>query len=139
MGDHLIDGEFQSDKYPTTPRGCVPLKPSDPTAQDLLWQYAQRRRDVDPEFASDLEHALTLKGFDPSYERPYYEPKVEDDQDLVDACAQLLSYVASVNGDCVFRDNHRHTTLERLAHARTYLNAIEKYVRDASKLGGDEG
>ena len=65
MGSHLIDGEFQSDKYPTTPRGCVPLKPSDPTAQDILWEYAQRRRAVDAEFADDLEEALRLKGFDP--------------------------------------------------------------------------
>ena len=63
MGAHLIDGEFQSDKYPETPRGCVPLKPSDPTAQDLLWEYAQRRRAVDPEFADDLEEALRLKGY----------------------------------------------------------------------------
>lgn len=63
MGSHLIDGEFQSDKYPTTPRGCVPLKPSDPMAQDLLWEYAQRRRAVDPEFAADLETALRLKGY----------------------------------------------------------------------------
>lgn len=68
MGDHLIDGEFQSDKYPSTPRGCVPLKPSDPTAQDLLWEYAQRRRAVDGEFASDLEAALLLKGYCPPSE-----------------------------------------------------------------------
>lgn len=68
MGDHLIDGEFQSDKYPSTPRGCVPLKPSDKTAQDLLWEYAQRRRSVDPGFADDLEEALRLKGYVPPYE-----------------------------------------------------------------------
>jgi len=48
MGAHIIDGEFQSDKYPTTPRGKVPLSVKDPTAQDLLWEYAQRRRAVDP-------------------------------------------------------------------------------------------
>jgi hypothetical protein len=47
MGAHLIDGEFQSDKYPTTPRGKVPLSCRDVTAQDLLWEYAQRRRAVD--------------------------------------------------------------------------------------------
>ena len=68
MGSHLIDGEFQSDKYPTTPRGCVPLKPSDPTAQDLLWEYAQRRRAVDAEFADDLEEALRLKGYVPKFD-----------------------------------------------------------------------
>lgn len=63
MGEHLIDGEFQSDKYPETPRGLVPLKCDDPMAQDLLWEYAQRRRIVDPEFSDDLEQALLLKGF----------------------------------------------------------------------------
>jgi len=64
MGSHIIDGEFQSDKYPETPRGLVPLKPTDPMAQDLLWEYAQRRREVDAEFSDDLEEALKLKGFD---------------------------------------------------------------------------
>lgn len=66
MGDHLIDGEFQSDKYPTTPRGKVPLSCKDITAQDLLWEYAQRRRSVDAEFAADLEFALTRAGYVPA-------------------------------------------------------------------------
>ncbi len=52
------DGLFQSDKYPTCPPGKVPLSVKDPTAQDLLWEYAQRRRAVDAEFADDLEYAL---------------------------------------------------------------------------------
>lgn len=60
---HLIDGEFQSDKYPSCPRGKVPLSTKDPTAQDLLWIYKERRRAVDPEFADDLEQALRLKGY----------------------------------------------------------------------------
>lgn len=60
---HLIDGEFQSDKYPTTPRGKVPLSVKDTTAQDLLWEYAQRRRAVDADFAADLEEALRIAGF----------------------------------------------------------------------------
>lgn len=64
MGNHIIDGEFQSDKYPTTPRGKVPLSIKDPTAQDLLWEYAQRRRAVDAEFSSDLETALRAKGYE---------------------------------------------------------------------------
>ena len=29
MGAHLIGGEFQSDKYPTIPRGKVPLSVQD--------------------------------------------------------------------------------------------------------------
>ena len=63
MGEHLIDGEFQSDKYPTCPRGKVPLSCKDPMAQDLLWEYAQRRRNIDEGFASDLEVALLSAGF----------------------------------------------------------------------------
>jgi hypothetical protein len=65
MGTHLIDGSFQSDKYPTTPRGKVPLSVEDPTAQDLLWMYAQRRRSVDAEFSDDLETALRTAGYEP--------------------------------------------------------------------------
>ncbi len=65
MGAHLVDGKFQSDKYPTTPRGKVPLSVEDPTAQDLLWEYAQRRRAVDAEFAADLEVALFEAGYTP--------------------------------------------------------------------------
>ncbi len=66
MGEHLIDGEFQSDKYPECPRGKVPLSTNDPDAHDLLWIYAQRRRPKDPEFSADLEEALRLKGFEPA-------------------------------------------------------------------------
>lgn len=63
---HLVDGHFQSDKYPTTPRGKVPLSTGDPMAQDLLWQYAQRRRAVDGDFSDALEQALRTKGYDPA-------------------------------------------------------------------------
>lgn len=63
MGAHIINGKFQSDKYPTCPAGKVPLSVEDPTAQDLLWEYAQRRRAVDPEFADDLELALRTAGY----------------------------------------------------------------------------
>lgn len=72
---HLVDGEFQSDKYPTCPRGKVPLSTKDATAQDLLWMYAQRRRVVDAQFADDLEIALRAKGFVP---REELEKKDED-------------------------------------------------------------
>jgi|HubBroStandDraft_2_1064218.scaffolds.fasta_scaffold00990_28 hypothetical protein len=65
MGAHLIGGKFQSDKYPTTPLGKVPLSTKDPTAQLLLWAYAQVRRAVDGEFADDLEIALLLDGYVP--------------------------------------------------------------------------
>ena len=65
MGEHLIDGEFQSDKYPTCPAGKVPLSTKDPMAQDLLWEYAQRRRAIDEEFSMDLEQALLARGYEP--------------------------------------------------------------------------
>lgn len=65
MGAHLIGDEFQPDKYPTTPRGKVPLSTKDTTAQDLLWEYAQRRRSVDTEFSDDLETALVAAGYVP--------------------------------------------------------------------------
>lgn len=69
MGAHIVDGQFQSDKYPTTPAGKVPLSVKDPTAQDLLWEYAQRRRSVDSEFSDDLEVALKAAGFKPASPR----------------------------------------------------------------------
>lgn len=65
MGVHLIEGEFQSDKYPTTPRGKVPLSVKDPMAQDLLWEYAKRRSSVDAEFSNDLAVALRTAGYVP--------------------------------------------------------------------------
>jgi hypothetical protein len=68
---HLIDGEFQSDKYPTTPRGKVPLSVNDKTAQDLLWEYAQRRRSVDAEFSADLETVLRNAGYAPAQQVDY--------------------------------------------------------------------
>lgn len=78
MGAHLIDGEFQSDKYPTCPRGKVPLSTKDPTAQDLLWTYAQRRRSVDAEFSADLEAALIAKGFIPMTPRERAEARARE-------------------------------------------------------------
>jgi hypothetical protein len=62
---HIVNGEFQSDKYPTCPAGKVPLSTKDKTAQDLLWEYAQRRRTVDPEFSADLEICLLKHGSEP--------------------------------------------------------------------------
>ena len=70
MGTHIVDGEFQSDKYPGCPRGKVPLSVQDPSAQDLLWEYAQRRRAVDTEFSGDLETALIAAGYEPPYSVP---------------------------------------------------------------------
>lgn len=74
MGAHIVNGQFQSDKYPTCPPGKVPLSVRDVTAQDLLWEYAQRRRAVDAEFADDLETALTAAGY---VRAPRAEPVLE--------------------------------------------------------------
>ena len=69
MGAHLVEVDgvitFQSDKYPGCPAGKVPLSVKDKTAQDLLWEYAQRRRKVDAEFADDLETVLRGHGYEP--------------------------------------------------------------------------
>ena len=51
MGEHILDGEFQSDKYPWCEPGFVPLKLTDPMAQPVLWEYANVRRPVDAGFA----------------------------------------------------------------------------------------
>ncbi len=51
-------GQFQSDKYPTTPPDLVPLKVTDPMAQDLLIEYARRRRQIDKQFSDDLIYRL---------------------------------------------------------------------------------
>ena len=56
-------GKFQSDKYPDCPAGKVPLSTKDPMAQDLLWEYAQRRREVDEQFSDDLKLTLQTSGF----------------------------------------------------------------------------
>ena len=69
MGAHIVNGKFQSDKYPTCPAGLVPLSVRDKTAQGLLWKYAQRRRRVDAEFSDDLEAALRAEGYKPVMER----------------------------------------------------------------------
>lgn len=56
---HLtVDCQFQSDKYSWCPAGFVPLKITDPTARDLLAQYARRRRYLDPGFCADLLEVL---------------------------------------------------------------------------------
>lgn len=63
MGSHIVNGKFQSDKYPTCPAGKVPLSVEDPMAQDLLCEYSRRRRGVDAEFSEDLQTALANAGF----------------------------------------------------------------------------
>lgn len=96
MATHIdANGEFQSDKYPTCPPGKVPLSVKDPTAQDLLWQYAQRRRAVDAEFATDLESALRSKGF---------VPVPDESKGLRDLLREVLHNVGELEMDPQYRE-----------------------------------
>ena len=61
MGNHLIDDEFKSDKYPWCPAGFVPLKLTDPDARFVLKEYAQRHKDRDANFSADLWTAIRIK------------------------------------------------------------------------------
>lgn len=70
MGAHIVNGEFQSDKFPWCHRGFVPLNITDPMAWDLLWEYASRRFWMDPEFAGDLRAALRKAAYDPDHLNP---------------------------------------------------------------------
>lgn len=64
-GEHLIDGEFQSDKYPWCKRGFVPLKDSDPMAQPLLKLYAEKRGRSHPEYPWCKQGFIPLNVSDP--------------------------------------------------------------------------
>ncbi len=61
MGQHLVGGEFQSDKYPWCKPGFVPLKLTDPDARYVLKEYAQRHRYRDANFSSDLWTAIRIQ------------------------------------------------------------------------------
>lgn len=100
---HIIDGEFQSDKYPTTPRGKVPLSVKDPTAQDLLWEYAQRRRSVDAEFSDDLETALVAAGYlpivGPEPIRDFAQRLINESDAMVDRCGPVGAHIEVARAD----------------------------------------
>lgn len=97
MGSHIINGKFQSDKYPTCPPGKVPLSVEDPAAQDLLWQYAQRRRSVDHEFSDDLEFSLKTAGHVAPYATHVYiaHRLTSPDRDAnIEAAGRLMAALA---------------------------------------------
>jgi len=58
MSNHIVNGEFQSDKYPWCKAGFVPLKITDPMAQEPLRMYAEARKKKDPQFSADLIKCL---------------------------------------------------------------------------------
>ena len=63
---HIVNGKFQSDKYPSCPAGKVPLSTKDPMAQDLLWEYAVRRMNLDRDFSLELKACLKADGYQES-------------------------------------------------------------------------
>ncbi len=139
MGAHLIEGEFQSDKYPTTPRGKVPLSVKDPTAQDLLWCYAQRRRAVDAEFSADLEAALRTAGYWPNADGKPLRDMTDDE--LAEYTARELAQRAA---EIVIRDprgwrNLNPADLDRMAREIKRLSMLTpspfvSYPRDPAVM-----
>ena len=67
---HIVNGQFQSDKYPSCPAGKVPLSVKDKAAQPLLWQYAESHRSIDEVFSDDLQWALRQAGYSPQNPSP---------------------------------------------------------------------
>jgi hypothetical protein len=105
VGNHINeDGLFQSDKYPTCPPGKVPLSVEDPLAQDLLWEYAHRRRREDAEFSMDLAHALTEAGFKPAPQelssQQWLEKRSKERENDIHPCDEHPSSECMCKGAC---------------------------------------
>lgn len=113
MGSHFNkDNQFQSDKYPTCPPGKVPLSVKDPLAQDLLWEYAERRRSVDGEFSDDLQKALIAVGFVHRYNLvPSVAVMVEQEQPPkhVVVCGDCFEAIGRGGACC---ERHRHKAFD---------------------------
>ncbi len=124
---HIVHGEFQSDKYPKTPRGKVPLSVKDGTAQDLLWEYAQRRRSVDSQFSSDLEFALRNEGFTPQEIRFKWDVKGTGEQMT---CKELFVHEMTAYGT----HNYRRFTLLDMLKVGWYTSP--PWLKDATEALG---
>lgn len=83
MGEHIKDGQFQSDKYPACPPGKFPLSFKDLRAQPLIWMYSEITEDA--ELARDLQECLRNEG----YEKPGERTAEESRWDLL---AIILGY-----------------------------------------------
>lgn len=98
MGEHLIkvNGKlvFQSDKYRGCPPGKVPLSTSDPDAQDLLFEYAQRHRKRDVVFSDDVQEAVRIDGYVPT---PFRGPRLT--QIEAEALKAMLEWIQSPIAD----------------------------------------
>ncbi len=124
---HIVKGEFQSDKYPKTPRGKVPLSVKDGTAQDLLWEYAQRRRSVDSQFANDLEFALRKEGFTPQEIRFKWDVKGTGEQMT---CKEIFVHEMTAYGT----HNYRRFTLLDMLKVGWYTSP--PWLKDATEALG---
>lgn len=140
MGAHIVDGQFQSDKYPTCPPGKVPLSVKDPSAQDLLWQYAQRRRSVDPEFAADLETALRAAGYDPRYGLRLLSSRDLEDEEVRSTFRRrdLGAFVTGPHTGGVYyvRAGLDNRDYARCADLRTAVRVCE-FVRGDARMGAN--
>lgn len=126
MGAHLVNGKFQSDKYPSCPAGKVPLSTADASAQDLLYTYAQRRRVVDPEFSDDLGAALAADGFVPGLDERMSLRSIADEiwaiakeMDVGDTPRALKALSSKLHGLA----NESVRPRERIAQLETALQA----------------
>jgi hypothetical protein len=121
MGAHLINGEFQSDKYPTTPRGKVPLSVRDKSAQDLLWRYAQRRRQIDSEFSDDLQSALKAAGYSPTPDK------------TMDDVSKLVAEARFNAGEEQFDKNFTEYITVLRQRLRRLADALESVAKDRDR------
>lgn len=132
MGAHLIDGEFQSDKYPTTPRGKVPLSVKDPAAQPFLWEYAQRHRSIDAEFSDDLETALRIAGYKSHESTTARVEELERSVRVLTESARALDAILVSAGVAAGRTHHQAVgvLVDRAAKYAEALWSILEISRD---------
>jgi hypothetical protein len=125
MGSHInAAGRFQSDKYPQCPPGKVPLSTKDPMAQDLLYEYADRRRVVDEEFAEDVKTCLRNDGYIGSTGGPV---------ELLEPIAQQLFKDLGLGPGTYVSFGHIRNALERAFNAgKTLIEKTEQKLAPAA-------
>ena len=112
MSAHIVNGKFQSDKYPTCPAGKVPLSTRDPMAQDLLEEYARRRASL----ATGLRREKT--GFS------MLHPAIKEKQELFEELTRDLA--AAV--DRVLRKHGKNIIGKQFATKRLADAMIDLFV-----------
>ena len=122
MGSHIVNGEFQSDKYPTCPAGKVPLSVKDPSAQPFLWGYAQVHRPVDAEFSDDLEAALIAAD---------YDPRLRIGDDPVHLGSSLRQRLEEVSGELA-------EAKAEVVSLRAQLAEVQRLVEELKRQASDD-